>query len=153
MLRLQRAWRKGLAEGSRLCISPRYRNRCALLLKHDVLDVFNQAIPVTNNEAQRSLRSYVLWRKGSYGVWSLQSELFRQRILTIVESCHKLGGNPLEWLRDTVRSVIEKSTYPSFLRIGCLKSIAPGELLQNHLNKAMWLPFKSVPAITDVCFL
>jgi transposase len=37
MLRLQRSWRENLAEGSRLCDTPRYRNRCALLLKHDVM--------------------------------------------------------------------------------------------------------------------
>ena len=37
-------------------------------------------ILLTNNEAERSSHSYVLWRKGSYVVWSLQSELFRQRI-------------------------------------------------------------------------
>jgi transposase len=71
MRRLQRSWRENLAEGSRLCVTPRYRNRCALLLKHDVMCwtfLTNQAIPLTNNEAERSLRSYVLWRKGSYGV-------------------------------------------------------------------------------------
>jgi transposase len=64
----------------------------------------NQAIPLTNNEAERSLRSYLLWRKGGYGVWFHRAELFRQRILTIVESCRKLEANPLEWLRDIVLS-------------------------------------------------
>jgi hypothetical protein len=47
MLRLQRA------EGSRLCVTPRYRNRCALLLKHDVMCwsfLSNQAVPLTDNE-------------------------------------------------------------------------------------------------------
>ena len=70
MLRLQRSWHENLAEGSRLCVTPRYRNRCALLLKDDVMCwtfLTNQLIPLTNNKAQRSLRSYVLWRKGSYG--------------------------------------------------------------------------------------
>ncbi|MFQ3237333.1 MAG: transposase [Paraglaciecola sp.] len=68
------------------------------MLKHDVMSwtfLSNQAIPLTKNETERSLRSYVLCRKSSYGVWLLQSGLFRQRILTIVESCHKLGVNPL----------------------------------------------------------
>ncbi|GKQ68972.1 hypothetical protein KAM344_41370 [Aeromonas caviae] len=32
-------------------------------------------IPLTNNEAERTLRGYVLWRKGSYGV--CRGELFR----------------------------------------------------------------------------
>jgi hypothetical protein len=68
----------------------------------------NEAIPLTNNEAERSLRSYVLWRKGSYGVWSHRGEQFRQRILTILERGRKLGANPLEWLRAIVRSVMKR---------------------------------------------
>lgn len=112
MRRLQRAWRERLADDSRLCITPRYRNRCALLLKYDVMSwtfLTNQAIPLTNNEAERSLRSYMLWLKGTYGVWSHLGELFRQRILTIVESYRKLEATSLEWLRAIVRSVTEKT--------------------------------------------
>ena len=30
--------------------------------------------------------AYVLWRKGSYGVWSHRGELFRQRIPSLVET-------------------------------------------------------------------
>lgn len=41
-------------------------------------------VSLTNNEAERALRGYVLWRKGSYGVWSHRGELFRQRILSLV---------------------------------------------------------------------
>jgi transposase len=89
MSRLQRSWLKGLAQGARDCHTPRYKNRCALLRKHDEMCrmfLSNEAIPLSNNAAVRSLRSYVLWRKGSYGVWSHRGEQFRQRILTIVES-------------------------------------------------------------------
>lgn len=39
----------------------------------------NDEIALTNNEAERALRGYVLWRKGSYGVWSHRGEQFRQR--------------------------------------------------------------------------
>ena len=45
----------------------------------------NDEIALTNNEAERALRGYVLWRKGSYGVWSHRGEQFRQRILSLVE--------------------------------------------------------------------
>lgn len=94
ILRLQKVWRENLAEGSRICVMPRYRNRCTLFLQHYGMCwtfLTNQAIPLSNNEAERSLRSNVMWRKGSYGLWSQRGELFRQRILTIVESCCKLG--------------------------------------------------------------
>ena len=79
MLRLQRSSRKGLAQGARDCHTPRYQNRCALLLKHDEMCwtfLSNEAIPLTNNEAEHTLRSYVLWRKGSYGVWSHRASNF-----------------------------------------------------------------------------
>jgi transposase len=80
----------------------------------------NEAIPQSNNEAERTLRCYVFWLKGSYGVWSHRGEQFRQRILTIVESCRKLGANPLQWLRAIVRSVIEKTEYPSLPELDAL---------------------------------
>ena len=63
-------------------------------------------IPLTNNEAERALRGYVLWRKRSYGVCSHRGELFRQRILS------RLGRCPQEWLRAIVRACIEKTDYP-----------------------------------------
>ena len=33
-------------------------------------EMTDEGIALTNNEAERALRGYVLWRKGSYGVWS-----------------------------------------------------------------------------------
>ncbi len=66
---------------------------------------------LTNNEAERALHGYVLWRKGSYGVWSHRGELFRQRILSLVETGKRLGRCPQEWLRAVVRACIEKTDY------------------------------------------
>ncbi|GHA18502.1 hypothetical protein GCM10007082_18890 [Oceanisphaera arctica] len=45
----------------------------------------------SKNEAERALRGYVLWRKGSYGVWSQRGELFRQHILSLVETAKRLS--------------------------------------------------------------
>ncbi|MGL5523925.1 MAG: IS66 family transposase zinc-finger binding domain-containing protein, partial [Aeromonas veronii] len=67
---------------------------------------------LTNNEAERALRGYVLWRKGSYGVCSHRGELFRQRLLSLVETAKRLGRCPQEWLRTVVRACIEKTDYP-----------------------------------------
>lgn len=124
MAKLKAQWLHVLEQGARLCETSRYRNRCQLLLKQQNMCwtfLSNHAIPLTNNEAERSLRSYVLWRKGSYGVWSHRGEQFRQRILTIVETCRKLGANPLQWLREIIRSVIEKTAYPSLPELTALK--------------------------------
>ncbi len=115
MNKLRSAWQQQLELASRRCVTPRYQNRCKLLLKHDDMCwVFlkNHGVPLTNNEAERSLRSYVLWRKGSYGVWSHRGELFRQRILTIVETCRNQKLNPLQWIRDILSAVLNKTTYP-----------------------------------------
>ena len=115
MEKLRIAWRQQLELASRRCVTPRYQNRCKLLLKHDDMCwVFlsHDGVPLTNNEAERSLRSYVLWRKGSYGVWSHRGELFRQRILTIVETCRKQKLNPLKWIRAILAATLNKTTYP-----------------------------------------
>ena len=98
MEKLHIAWREQLELASRRCVTSRYQNRCKLLLKHDDMCwVFlkHNGVPLTNNEPERSLLSYVLWRKGSYGVRPHRGELFRQRILTIVETCrkHQLRSN------------------------------------------------------------
>lgn len=124
MNKLRQQWLNVLEQGARLCETKRYRNRCSLLLKHDSMCwtfLSDNRIPLTNNEAERSLRSYVLWRKGSYGVWSHRGEQYRQRILTIVDTCRKLEANPLEWLRAIVRSVIEKTAYPSLPELTALQ--------------------------------
>ncbi|GAA4879022.1 hypothetical protein GCM10023333_10990 [Ferrimonas pelagia] len=69
-------------------------------------------LPLTNNEAERTLRGYVLWRKGSYGISSHRGELFRQRILSLVETAKRLKLNPLEWLQQITRACIEQRPYP-----------------------------------------
>ena len=69
-------------------------------------------IPQTNNEAERALRGCVLWRKRSYGVCSHRGELFRQRILSLVETAKRLELCPQESLRAIVRACIEKTDYP-----------------------------------------
>jgi len=90
--RYRQGWLKQLEQGRLLC-SKRYRGRCEWLIKDDEMlwrFMGDDDIPLTNNEAERALRGYVLWRKGSYGVCSC----------------------PQEWLRAVVRACIEKTDYP-----------------------------------------
>lgn len=115
MEKLRIAWRQQLELASRRCVTVRYQNRCKLLLKHDDmcwLFLKHNGVPLTNNEAERSLRSYVLWRKGRYDAWSQRGELFRQRILTLVETCRKQTLNPLSWIRAILAATLNKTTYP-----------------------------------------
>jgi transposase len=112
--RCRQSWRIQLERGMMLC-SSRYRGRCRFLLQDDdMLWTFltDDRLALTNNEAERALRGYVLWRKGSYGVWSQRGELFRQRILSLVETAKRLGRCPQQWLRSVIRACIEKTHYP-----------------------------------------
>ena len=112
--RYRQHWRKRLELGALWC-SKRIRGRCELLLRDDEMlwrFMNDDEIALTNNEAERALRGYVLWRKGSFGVWSHRGEQFRQRILSLVETAKKLGRCPQEWLRAVVRACIEKTDYP-----------------------------------------
>lgn len=112
--RCRESWRSTLEGGALLC-SKRYRGRCRLLLQDDEMlwqFIADDHIALTNNEAERALRGYVLWRKGSYGVWSHRGEQFRQRLLSLVETAKKLGRCPQEWLRAVVKACIEKTDYP-----------------------------------------
>jgi len=95
--RYRQSWLKQLEQGTLLC-SKRYRGRCEWLIKDDEMlwrFMNDDDIPLTNNEAER-VRGYVLWRKGSYGVCSHRGELFRQRILSLVETAKRLELCPQE---------------------------------------------------------
>ena len=92
-----------------------YAGRCELLLKDQaMLWTFLQAdnIPLTNNDAERRLRGYVLWRKGSYGVRSHRGELFRARILSLVETCKLQKLSVFTVLRTVISAVIQRKPYP-----------------------------------------
>lgn len=114
MHRLRRCFENELKQGELLSIH-RYAGRCRQLLKDQaLLWTFLNAdnIPLTNNEAERRLRGYVLWRKGSYGVRSHRGELFRGRILSFVETCKLQGLSVFASLRQVISAVIQREPYP-----------------------------------------
>jgi transposase len=57
-----------------------------------------EGVEPTNNEAERSERLGVLWRKVSGGTESPQGSRFVERILTVVHTCRRQGKNVLEYL-------------------------------------------------------
>lgn len=70
------------------------------------------AVP-TNNEAERALRKAVLWRKGSFGVNSLQGAAFVERILTLAGTTRRRGLNLLDWLTCAIQADLEGNPAPS----------------------------------------
>lgn len=56
----------------------------------------------TNNAAERTIRSAVLWRKTSFGVQSERGRRFVERMLTVRASCRLRGVSVAEFVRNAV---------------------------------------------------
>src|SRR5437763_667009 len=56
----------------------------------------------TNNFMERLLRRAVLWRKRSFGCWSVSGCRFVERILTVVQTRRLQGQSVLEYLHDAL---------------------------------------------------
>jgi transposase len=69
------------------------------------------AVP-TNNEAERALRKAVLWRKGSFGVNSLQGAVFVERILTLAGTTRRRGLDLLDWLTRAIQAGLDGNPSP-----------------------------------------
>lgn len=114
MRRLRKAFRETLKKGLDVPLG-RHVGRCKHILEAEALYwtfLKDGRIPLTNNEAERRLRSYVLWRKGSYGVKSHRGELFRQRILSFSATCRLQKKPLLASLRKVAQSVMGRKPYP-----------------------------------------
>lgn len=119
MQRLRKVFRQTLEKGMGVPIG-RYAGRCEHILNVEArywTFLTNDQIPLTNNEAERRLRSYVLWRKGSYGVRSYRGELFRQRILSFSATCRLQKKPLLASLQKIAQAVMGRKSYPDIF--GC----------------------------------
>lgn len=80
----------------------RTANQCLRLLADEsMLWTFTRypQTPLTNNAAERAIRPYVIWRKTSFFSQSFRGDQFRPLILTIVETCKRLGVSAYRILR------------------------------------------------------
>jgi transposase len=57
-----------------------------------------KGVEPTNNAAERALRRAVLWRRKSFGRQSVAGSRFVERILTVVTTLRRQGGDVLEYL-------------------------------------------------------
>ena len=51
-----------------------------------------------HSHAERELRAFVLWRKGSFGTQSERGNRFAERLMTIAHTARKQRKNVLEFL-------------------------------------------------------
>jgi transposase len=71
------------------------------------------AVP-TNNEAERSIRKAVLWRKVSLGVDSEDGARFVERMLTLAGTARRRGIDLLAWLTRALQAKLEERSAPAF---------------------------------------
>lgn len=79
--------------------------------------VRNENVEPTNNQAERSIRSFVLWRKGSFGTQSARGSRFVERMLTVVATSRQQGRSTLEYLTEAVTAYRQGQPAPSLLPV------------------------------------
>jgi transposase len=74
---------------------------CEDILEHrEALWTFieHDGVEPTNNHAERELRSFVLWRRRSFGSQSARGDRFAERLMTIAHTARKQGREVLAFL-------------------------------------------------------
>ena len=77
--------------------------------------VYTPGVEPTNNLAERTIRSYVIWRKTSFGTQSKRGSVYMERMMTAVGSCKLQGRNILEFLTLAIRAHGGNAKMPSLL--------------------------------------
>lgn len=75
--------------------------------------VDHEDVEPTNNHAERELRSFVLWRKRSFGSQSERGDRFAERLMTIAHTARKQSKNVLEFLAASCVAAMDHGTAPS----------------------------------------
>jgi transposase len=91
---------------------------CADILAHrEALWTFADKLGIepTNNEAERALRGFVLWRKKSFGSQSERGNRFAERIMTVTHTLRKQDRHVLSFLTDVCSAAIENRPIPSLI--------------------------------------
>jgi len=114
---VREAVRRVLQRGQR-CRCSKTAGTCKELLGHQewlwtFVDV--EGVQPTNNEAERTERHGVLWRKTSGGTDSPQGSRFVERVLTVVDTCRRQGKKVLDYLSACIESWRHDRVPPSLV--------------------------------------
>lgn len=77
--------------------------------------VRHEGVEPTNNEAERSLRTGVIWRKTSFGSQSGRGMRLVERLLTVAETCRKQKKNLLDYLTDALAAARAGTPAPALI--------------------------------------
>lgn len=78
--------------------------------------VYDERVEPTNNQAERTIRQAVLWRKGSFGTQSERGARYVERILTACATCRLQGRSVIEYVRDACRCHLNGVPVPSLIK-------------------------------------
>jgi transposase len=113
-----RAMTRDALEVGRACACAKTAATCAELLKVEpALWTFVrvEGLAPTNNEAERTIRHAVQWRKTSYGTDSPAGSQFVARILSVVATCRQQGRHVLSYLTQCCETALHCAAPPSLL--------------------------------------
>jgi transposase len=91
---------------------------CADILEHRLaLWTFahHDGVEPTNNDAERALRAFVLWRKTSFGAQSDRGSRFAARIMTVTQTLRRQKRQVLTYLTDACQAALVGRQTPSLL--------------------------------------
>lgn len=97
---------------------PEVSGSCRDILAHDEAlwtFVSHPGVEPTNNHAELMLRSFVLWRKRSFGTQSERGERFAERIMTVAQTARKQGRRILEFLIETLEAHVGGTPKPHLI--------------------------------------
>jgi len=108
-------------QAGRQCGCGQTAGTCKELLSHQAwlwTFVDTPGVEPTNNEAERTERHGVVWRKTSGGTDSPHGSRFVERILTVVHTCRRQGKKVLDYLSACVQALRHNRAPPSLLTSG-----------------------------------
>lgn len=100
------------------CRHPQTARTCRHILKQrHALWTFldTPGVEPTNNHAERTLRSFVIWRKISFGTQSTRGSRYVERIMTVAGSCKLQGRNILDFLTQAIQARWGHGNAPSLV--------------------------------------
>lgn len=89
---------------------------CADILEHKAAlwtFVEKDGVDPTNNHGERELRSFVIWRKRSFGTQSARGNVFAASLMTVAHTARKQKKNVLAFLTKCCEAQRDKTAAPS----------------------------------------
>jgi len=74
-----------------------------------------KGVQPTNNFAEQLIRSYVLWRKSSFGTQSDRGDLFVERMMTVTTTYKLQKRNRYNYINSAVAAHLRNEPAPSLL--------------------------------------